>query len=90
MTTLAQCATLYSVAEKSVMDGRFKGEESMGADYKTGGEKGMGTDYKKQWFQQYNIAYKRNPRVPSNSNSLTSSYNGRSAASALTRHHNFE
>ena len=34
MTTLAQRATVYSVAEKSVMDGRFKGEEGMGAAYK--------------------------------------------------------
>ena len=30
------------------------------------------------------------PRIPNNSNSLTSSHNGRSAASALTRHHVFE
>ena len=31
-----------------------------------------------------------NPRIPNNSNSLTSSHNGRSAVSAFTRHHIFE
>ena len=30
------------------------------------------------------------PRIPNNSDSLTSSQNGRSASSALTRHHVFE